>query len=120
MNNCSNFSKTNPVGKCGTKIWLGTNTGLTGDESLFVQYFLNGDEVTTMVTPIIEGNDISLDLTDPYVDFFNQYKTYYVWLSDSNGYYSDETPITNNGVEHDGFIINFGNVSNTHDQLVVI
>lgn len=118
MSNCDNFSKTKPIGKCGTRIWLGTAT-TTGDESLFVQYFLNGDEIVEMTTPIIEGNDVFLDLTDPYLNFYNQYKTYYIWLSDSNGYYSDGVSITNNG-DHEGFVVNFSNVSNSNDRLVVL
>ena len=115
---CENFTNTCKVGKCGAKLWLGTVANLTGNESLFVQYFLNGDEITEMTTPIIQGNDVFLDLTDPYLNFYSQYNTYYVWLSDSNGYYSDGTQIENNGL-HDGFIINFGNVATTHDRLVV-
>lgn len=119
MSDCSNFTKTKPVGKCGTRIWLGTAT-TTGTESLFVKYLTNGDEIVEMTTPIIEGNDIFLDLTDPYIDFYNQYNTYSIWLSDSNGYYSDGIEITNNGVSHEGFIVTFANVSNNNDRLITI
>lgn len=119
MANCDNFVKTKKVGRCGSKIWLGTVTGLVGTEQLLVTYFLNGDEISTLSEPITEGNDIFLDLTDPYIDFYNQYKTYFVSLTDANGYYSDGIPI-NNGGNRDGFIITFGNLSNTHDRLIVV
>ena len=117
MSDCINFTKTLPVGRCGTRIWLGTATTV-GTEALFVKYFINGDEVTEMTTPIIEGNDIFLDLTDPYVDFYNPFNTYFIWLSDASGYYSDGIQITN-GALHDGFIVNFANISNNNDRLVV-
>ena len=117
MSDCTSYTKTKPVGKCGGKIWLGTVSGLTGNESLFVQYFLNGDEVTDIVNPIIQGNDVFLDLTDPYVDYYNPYKTYYIWLTNSNGYYSDNIQITNNGL-NDGFIVNFSNAANAYDRLI--
>jgi len=119
MANCDNCSRTKKVGKCGTKLWLGTVTGLTGTEELLVTYYINGDEVSEMTTPIIEGNDVFLDLTDPYLDFYSQYYTYYISLTDANGYYSDGIDITNDGT-HSCFIVTFGNVSNTHDRLVVV
>jgi hypothetical protein len=117
--NCDNFTKTKPVGKCGTKIWLGTRQNLTGDELLFVRYILNGDEVEVSTDPIIQGNDIFLDLTDPYIDFYSQYNTYYIWLSDSNGYNSDGLTIRNNKADHDGFIVNFANVAIGTDRLII-
>lgn len=117
--NCDNFTKTKPVSKCGPKIWIGSKQGLIGDELLFVKYYLNGDEIEVSTTPIIQGNDIFLDLTDPYVDFYNPYNTYYIWLSDSNGYNSDGTPIRNNKTDHEGFVVEFANVSGGTDRLVV-
>ncbi len=81
------------------------------DADVYLQ-FQNGDEIIDMFPPIIEGNNVFLDLTEPYPDFYNQYNTYYVWLSDSHAYYSDGIQVTNNGL-HDGFIINFGNVATT-------
>ena len=119
MSNCENFSNTKKVGKCGLRIWLGTSTELTGSEELLVTYYLNGDEVSEVSTPIIEGNDIFLDLTDPYIDYYSQYNTYYINLMDANGYYSDGLNITNGGLEHEGFIVHFGNVSNNNDRLVL-
>ena len=119
MSNCTNCSKTKKIGKCGSKIWLGTASGLTGTEELLVTYFINGDEVSEMTTPIIQGNDVFLDLTDPYVDYYNPYNTYYVSLTDANGYYSDGIDITNAGT-HSCFILTFGNVGTTHDRLVVV
>lgn len=116
--NCEDFTKTKPVGKCGTRIWLGTAT-TTGTESLFVRYVQNGDEIIEMTDPIIEGNDVFLDLTDPYIDFYTPYNTFYVWLSDADGYYSEGLQIENNGL-HDGFIVNFANVSNNNDRLVTV
>lgn len=118
MSNCDNFVKTKPVGRCGTRIWLGT-ASTTGTESLLVTYYLNGDEVSVMTTPIIEGNDIFLDLTDPYIDYYNAFKTYFISLTDANGYYSNGIQITN-GVPRDGFIVTFGNVSNSNDRLIVV
>ena len=115
--NCDNFTKTKKVGRCGTKIWLGTAT-TTGAESLFVKYSINGDEVIEMTTPIVDGNDVFLDLLDPYIDFYNPFNTYFIWLSDADGYYSDGIQITNNGTLHDGFIVNFANVSNNNDRLI--
>jgi hypothetical protein len=115
--NCDNFVKTKKVGKCGAKIWLGTAT-TTGTEQLLVTYFINGDEVSVLSTPIIEGNDVFLDLTDPYIDYYSQYYTYYISLTDANAYYSNGIAIDNDGLR-DGFIVTFGNVSNTHDRLVV-
>ena len=119
MANCDNFTLTKKVGKCGTRIWLGTSTELTGDEQLLVTYFLNGDEVSVLSEPITEGNDVFLDLTDPYIDYYNQYKTYYISLTDANAYYSNGIQINNDGLR-DGFIVTFGNVSNTHDRLIVV
>jgi hypothetical protein len=117
MENCNTFTKTKPVGKCGTKLWLGTGT-FTGTETIFVKYYLNGDEVIEATDPIFEGNNIFLDLTDPYIDFYNSYNgSYYIWVS-YNGYYSDGTQITNSG-NHDGFIVNFANVKVTHDRLII-
>ena len=118
MANCDNFTLTKKVGKCGSKIWLGTAT-TTGTEELLVVYYLNGDEVAEMTTPIIEGNDVFLDLTNPYIDYYSQYNTYYISLTDANGYYSDGIQIENDGLNN-GFIVTFGNVSNTHDRLVVV
>ena len=122
MSNCDNFSKTKKVGKCGTTIWLGTLPGylVTGTEQLLVTYYTNGDEVSEFVTPIITaGNDVFLDLTDPYVDYYNPYVTYFISLTNNYGYYSDGIQITNDGLR-DGFIVNFGNASNTNDRLVVV
>jgi len=118
MSNCDNFSLTKKVGKCGSKIWLGTATGIT-TEQLLVTYFINGDEVSVLSAPIVDGNDIFLDLTDPYVDFYNPYNTYFISLTDANAYYSDGVLLTNDGT-HEGFIVTFGNVSNTHDRLIVV
>ena len=115
---CDNYTKTKKVGKCGAKLWLGTAT-TTGTESILVTYYINGDEVSEMTDPIIEGNDVFLDLTDPYIDYYNPFVTYYISLTDANNYYSDGIKITNNGTTHDGFIVNFGNVSNSRDRLIV-
>jgi len=115
---CDNFTKTKKVGKCGTRIWLGTATTV-GTEALFVKYSTNGDEIIEMTTPIIEGNDVFLSLNDPYIDFYNPFNTYFIWLSDASGYYSDGIQITNNGTLHNGFIVNFANVSNNNDRLII-
>jgi len=119
MSNCDNFTNTKKVGKCGGKLWLGTAT-TTGTEQLLVTYYTNGDEVSEMTTPIIEGNDIFLDLTDPYIDYYNPFVTYFISLTDANGYYSDGISITNNGVLHEGFIVNFGNVATTNARIVIV
>lgn len=121
MSNCDNFSKTKKVTKCGTRLWLGTASGLTGTEQLIVRYLTNGDEIIDLSQPIIEGNDVFLDLTDPSLDFYNQYYTYFVNLSDANAYYSDGIKIDNGG-EREGFIITFANAKNIsgNDRLVVV
>ena len=117
--NCDQFTKTKKVGKCGTKVWLGTAT-TTGTEDLFVRYQINNDEVVIVTTPIIQGNDIFLDLTDPYVDFYHPYATYFIYLSDANGYYEEGITITNGGLVHEGFIVNFSNAPTDNDRLIVI
>ena len=122
MANCDNYTATKKVGKCGTTIWLGTLPGylVTGTEQLLVTYFINGDEVSDFFTPIITGaGDIFLDLTDPYKDYYNPFVTYYISLTNNYGYYSDGVQIFNDG-NRDGFIVTFGNASNTNDRLVVI
>ena len=118
MSNCDNFVKTKKVGVCGSKIWLGTASGIT-TEQLLVTYYINGDEVSVLSQPIVQGNDIFLDLTDPYIDYYNPYNTYHISLTDANSYYSDGVKITN-GVPRDGFIVTFGNESNNNDRLIVV
>ena len=114
---CSNFTLTKPVGTCGTRIWLGKKAGLTGNEILFVQYSLGGNLVTEATTPIIEGDDVFLDLTDPNKDFYNEYiASYSVWLSDA--YLSDFKQINNGGVLHDGLILVFH--GNTTQDIAII
>ena len=119
MANCTNCTKTKKVGRCGQKLWLGTASGITSAHQLLVTYFLNGDEVSDLVDPIIQGNDIFLDLSDPYFDYYNSYKTYFISLTDANAYYSNGIKINNDG-ERDCFVVNFGNVSNSGDRLVVV
>ena len=80
MSNCDNFTKTKPVTKCGSRIWLGTNSSLTGDEQLFVKKVINGEEDIVLVDPIIEGDNIFLDPSDPYLDYYNPYFTFFIWL----------------------------------------
>ena len=118
MANCTNCVKTKKVGKCGQKLWLGTAVGIT-TEQILVTYFINGDEVSEMTDPIIQGNDIFLDLSDPYFDYYNSFKTYFISLTDANGYYSNPIPI-NNGGDRDCFIVNFGNVATSNARLVVV
>ena len=116
--NCENFTLTKPVGNCGTRIWLGKNTSLTGNEILFVMYFLGGNEVVEATTPIIDGDDVFLDLSDPYVDYYNSHiSAYYVWLSDA--YLSEYKQLTNNGTNHDGLILMF-NGSTSQDIAVTV
>lgn len=103
---CTTFTKCKPVGRCGTRIWLGKNTSLTGNELLFIKYYLGNEEVIESVDPIIVGNDVFLDLTTPYIDFFNEYiSSYFVWLSDA--YLSDYKQLTNSSTLHDGLILTF-------------
>lgn len=119
MNECINFTKTLKVGRCGEKIWLGTAT-TTGSEMLVITYYLNGDEISDFFTPIIEGTDIYLDLNDPYKDYFSQYNTYFINLTDASGYYSNGVQISNNGTLHDGFIVNFSDARNANDRLIAV
>ena len=118
-NECVNFSNTLKVGSCGTRLWLGTATTL-GTEMLVVTYYLGGDEVSDFFYPIIEGEDIYLDLQEPYPDYYNSFNTYYINLTDATGYYSDGISITNNGTTHSGFIVNFSSAKNEDDRLVVV
>ena len=119
MNECINFTNTLKVGRCGGKIWLGTAT-TTASMELLVTYYLNGDEISDFFTPIIQGNEVFLDLSDPYNDYYSPFNTYYISLTDTNGYYSNGTKITNNGTSHDGFIVHFSDAKNSNDRLVTI
>ena len=119
MNKCINFTNTLQVGRLGSKIWLGTAT-TTGSEMLVVTYYLNGDEVSDFFNPIIDGNDVYLDLSDPYQDYYSSFNTYYVNLTDASGYYSDGIQISNKGILHDGFIVNFSDAKNANDRLITI
>lgn len=119
MNGCINFTNTLQVGRCGDKIWLGTATTV-GSEMLIVTYWLNGDEVSDFFTPIIEGDDVFLDLSDPYQDYYSPFNTYYVSLSDVSGYFQGGIQISNKGSLHDGFIVNFSDAKNAGDRLITI
>ena len=116
---CLNFTNTLRVGRCGSSIWLGTAT-TSGDEMLLVTYYLNGDEVSDFFTPIIDGNDIYLDLSDPYKDYYSPFNTYYVSLTDVGGYLSSGSQITNNGTTNDGFIIHFSDAKNAIDRVIPV
>ena len=119
MNECQNFTNTLKVASCGERIWLGTST-TTPSMMLLVTYYLNGDEVSDFFTPIIEGTDVFLDLTEPYPDYYNAFNTYYISLTDTSGYYSNGTTIANGGNSHDGFIVHFSDAKNANDRLVTI
>lgn len=118
-NQCDNFTKTLKVGRLGGSIWLGTAT-TTETMMILVTYYLNGDEVSDFFTPIIDGIDVYLDLTEPYPDYYSQFNTYYVSLTDTGGYFSNGTPITNNGTTHNGFIVNFSDAKNANDRLITV
>lgn len=114
---CENFTLCRAVGSCGTRIWLGKNSNANVLTNLFVKYYLGGNEVIKVTTPIIEGDNIFLDLTDPEADFYNSHiPAYYVWLS--NGYLSDYMQLTNGGSQHDGLILIF-NGNTTQDIAIV-
>ena len=119
MNECINFTSTLKIGRCGSRIWLGTAT-TTASMMILVTYYLNGDEVSDFFTPIIDGNDVYLDLTEPNKDYYSPFNTYYISLTDTGGYFSNGTQITNNGSTHDGFIVNFSDAKNAEDRLVTI
>jgi len=119
MNECINLTNTLRVGRCGDKLWLGTAT-TTASMMLLVTYYLNGDEVSDFFDPIIEGQDVFLDLTEPYPDYYSPFNTYYISLTDTSGYFSNGTQITNNGTAHDGFIVNFSDAKNANDRLVTV
>ena len=113
---CQDFTLCKPVGHCGTRIFLGKNTNLTGNEILFVEYSMGGNPVTEATTPIIEGNNVFLDLTDPNKDFYNTHiASYKVWLSDA--YMSDYKTLRNSEADHDGLILIF-NGDTTQDIAV--
>jgi hypothetical protein len=120
MNECSEFSKTLKVGRCGDKIWLGTTDSYVVGMMILVTYYLNGDEVSDFFTPIVVGNNIFLDLTEPNKDFYNPFNTYYISLTDVSGYYSNGTPITNEGTSHNGFIVNFSTAKNGVERLITV
>lgn len=117
MNECVNFTNTLIVGSCGDKIWLGTATFVEG-MMLTVTYYLNGDEISDFFTPIVDGDNIFLDLSDPYPDYYNAFNTYYVSLTDTSGYFSGGVQLTNEGVSHDGFIVRFSTAKNSRDRLL--
>jgi len=116
---CINFTNTLRVGRCGGRIWLGTAT-TTPSMMLLVTYYLNGDEVSDFFDPIIEGEDVFLDLTQPYEDYYNPFNTYYISLTDTSGYFSNGTQIANGGTTHDGFIVHFSDAKNANDRLVTV
>ena len=119
MNECLNFTKTLKVGRWGDKIWLGKANYLAG-MMVLVTYYLNGDEISDFFEPIVDGDNIYLDLSNPDEDYYNQYKTYYISLTDTSGYYSNGIQMTNEGLTHDGFIVNFSNAENARDRLVIV
>ena len=117
MSLCDNFTLCKPVGACGTRIWLGKNTSASVNDILFVKYYLGGNEVIEATTPIIEGTDVFLDLSDPYADFYNTHiPSYQVWLSDS--YLSEYKLLTNEGSEHEGLILIF-NGATSQDKAII-
>lgn len=116
---CTNFTQTLRVARCGAKIWLGTATN-TPTMMLLVTYYLNGEEVSDFFTPILDGDNVFLDLTEPNPDYYSPFNTYYISLTDTSGYFSNGTQITNNGTAHDGFIVNFSDAKNANDRLVTV
>lgn len=115
--NCNDFALSKPVGACSSRIWLGKNTSASANDILFVKYYLGGNEVVYSTTPIIEGDDVFLDMTDPYADFYNNHiNAYYVWLSDA--YRSDYKQLTNGGTDYNGFILIFSGTS-TQDKVIL-
>jgi hypothetical protein len=121
MNECSEFSRTLKVGSCGDKLWIGIySEPLPNGIMILVTYYLNGDEISDFFTPIREGNNVFLDMNEPNKDFFNSFNTYYISLTDVSGYYSNGTPLTNEGTLHNGFIVNFSTAKNGVERLITV
>ena len=119
MNECSEFSRTLKVGSCGDRLWLGTAIYSAG-MMVLVTYYLNGDEISDFFEPIVEGDNIYLDMTEPNRDFYNPFNTYYISLTDVSGYYSNGTQLTNEGTLYDGFIVNFSTAKNGVERLIAV
>jgi len=119
MFECQNFSNTLKVSRCGTKIYLG-DAAYTEGMMILVTYYLNGEEVSDYFNPIVDGNKIYLDLQEPFPDYYSPYNTYYISLTDVSGYFSNGTPLANNGNTHDGFIVNFSDAKNSDDRLIAV
>lgn len=120
MFECENYTNTLKVGRCGTRIWLGTYDSFVEGMQLLVVYYLGDEEISDFFEPIIEGNNVFLDLSVPGNDYYSPFQTYYISLTDVSGYFSNGLKITNNGITHNGFIVNFSDAKNANDRLVTV
>jgi len=87
-NECPDFTCACPVPVCADRLNLGTIADLNTPVYVWIEK-QNGKSYLQSTTSGAAG-EVSLDLTDPHADFYNEFDgLYLIWVT-AGGYYCDE------------------------------
>lgn len=104
--NCTNCTEAKPIPVCSGELLIGTVETEMSEVYVFVQNIATGYIAIHTATPSEYDSSISIDLSNPYPDYYSPNFYFKLWVSEwEDG--RDVLPVTIDEVEYECFTIVF-------------